>query len=327
MKPNYKNRTVYHGDGLHFLRSLDSKTIDLVATDPPFNKGKEFKSKAGEFSDKWSWKDDAQDDWKELIKKHWPDVWDLLMYSKSASGESTAAYLCFMAVRLIAMCRVLKPTGNIVLHCDPTASHYLKLLMDGIFGARNFRNEIIWCYSGRGLSKSGFNKKHDVLLWYGRTTDSWFDADAAKRPVADEHQKRYNKIDKKGRRYAEIKNKDGSYSKIRLKDVVMADWWTMPYARGKESTGYPTQKPLALYRRLVKTLSKPGGFVLDPFCGSGTTLMAAELEGRKWLGSDLSRDGFNVTLDRFYESGLMNTLFWDKKLTVLETMWLLRRER
>ncbi len=205
-----------------------------------------------------------------------------------------------MALRLRAMRRVLKDTGSLYLHCDPTASHYLKLLMDAIYGRKNFRNEIIWCYGGRGMAKRWFNRKHDIVLFFVKNfKKAKFSTTGAGRPVAQKHVGRYNKVDEDGRKYARVLNRDGSYSNIYLKDsVVMEDWWNLPFVRGNEYTGYPTQKPLALLERIIKASSNEGDTVLDPFCGCGTTVHAAESLGRKWVGIDISKFSSGLIRDR-----------------------------
>ena len=170
--------------------------------------------------------------------------------------------------------------------------------MDSIFGARNFKNEVVWCYGGRGMSKTRFQTKHDIILFYGVGRQTYFNVEGASRPVAPEHVGRYNKVDDDGRRYARIKNRDGSYSNIYLKDVVREDWWTIPYVRGNEYVGYPTQKPRALLERIIKASSNPGDMVLDPFCGCATACVAAENLGRQWVGIDLSAKAADLVLQR-----------------------------
>ena len=171
-EPNWPNRTLYHGDNLEFLRGMDSETVDLIATDPPFNKGKDFHATpdslaaGAKFQDRWSWERDVHEAWVDQITDDEPNVMNVINGSRSSYGDDMGAFLCFMGVRLLAMRRVLKPTGSIYLHCDPTASHYLKELMDAVFGRREFRNEIIWQYRTGGISKRWFARKHDVLLFY-----------------------------------------------------------------------------------------------------------------------------------------------------------------
>lgn len=138
------------------------------------------------------------------------------------------------------------------------------------------------------MAKRWFNKKHDTILFYSKSENHFFNADGASRPVAEEYVGRYNKVDPEGKKYAGIKNKDGSYSSVYLKDVVREDWWEVPFVRGNEGVGYPTQNPLALLERIIKASSNEGDLVLDPFCGCSTTLVAAEKLGRKWVGIDVS---------------------------------------
>ena len=167
-KPNFKNRTAYHGDNLMFLRSMNTGSVHLIATDPPFNKGRDFHAtpdsltKGASFQDRWSWETDVHQEWVDQITDDHPRVMNVVQGSRSSYGDDMGAFLCFMAVRLLAMRRVLREDGSIYLHCDPTASHYLKELMDAVFGRKNFRNEIVWHYNTGGKGKSQFLRKHDL---------------------------------------------------------------------------------------------------------------------------------------------------------------------
>jgi site-specific DNA-methyltransferase (adenine-specific) len=182
------------------------------------------------------------------------------------------AYLVMMAVRLIHMRRILKPTGSIYVHCDPTASHYLKLLMDVLFGRANFQNEVIWSYGLGGSSWQRFSKKHDVILFYSKQQRYHFD-----KPMVPATSQRL---------------------KGKLKGAT--DVWEIPAINNmaKERVGYPTQKPLALLDRIIKASCPPDGIVLDPFCGCATTLVAAERLGRQWAGIDLSPLAVKLVKDR-----------------------------
>ncbi len=297
------NRTLFVSDNLPVLRGLDSESVDLIATDPPFNKNvKTFEgtTRAGErvsYKDIWTW-GDVQTDWTNAILADHPKLYSVIQGANMAAGDDMGAFLCWMGVRVLEMHRVLSRRGSIYLHCDSTASHYLKAMMDAVFGRENFRNEIAWCYGGRGLARRWFNKKHDIILYYVKSEDGYFNVEGASRPVAQEHVGRYNKVDEDGRRYARIKNKDGSYSNIYLKDVVREDWWEIPYVRGNEVTGYPTQKPLALYKRMIEASSDPGDMVLDPFAGCATTCVAAEQLGRHWIGVDINEQAGDIIRDR-----------------------------
>ena len=158
MPANWANRTLFHGDNLAFLRAMNSESVDLIATDPPFNKGRDFHATpdslaaGAKFQDRWSWERDVHQEWVDEIADDHPNVMTVIESARISYGDDMGAFLCFMAVRLLAMRRVLKPTASIYLHCDPTASHYLKQLMDAVFGRRNFVNEVLWgCRSGMAI--------------------------------------------------------------------------------------------------------------------------------------------------------------------------------
>ena len=273
------------------MRGMNSASVDLIYLDPPFNSKANYAAPIGseaagaEFKDTWTLQD-VDIAWLDLIEaKHQ----QLNRVIQAAMTDSDKSYLVYMAVRLLEMQRLLKPTGSIYLHCDPTMSHYLKLVMDAVFGRRAFMNEIVWCYGGRGMAKTRFQRKHDIILFYGsRRKGVHFNALGASRPVAPQHVGRYNKLDESGRRYARVKNRDGSYSNIYLKDVVREDWWTIPFVRGREAVGYPTQKPIELLTRIVKASTNEDHVVLDPFCGCATTCVVAHALHRHWAGIDIA---------------------------------------
>ena len=159
-KPNFKNRTLWTGDNLEIMRGMNPGTVDLIYLDPPFNSKKDYAAPIGSkaagaaFQDTWSL-DDVKREWVEDIEADNTATWSAITAAGFTNGESAQAYLTYMAIRLIEMRRILKETGSIYLHCDPTMSHYLKLMMDAVFGARQFRNEIVWCYRGGGVPKLG----------------------------------------------------------------------------------------------------------------------------------------------------------------------------
>ena len=207
MEANFKSRTLFHGDNLPVLRGINSDCIDLIATDPPFNKSKDFHAtpdslaKGAKFQDRWSWELDVHPDWLDKIKDDWPAVWEVIdaanaIYMRKTKknlkedrdkvGSDMGAFLCFMAVRLVEMHRILKDTGSIYLHCDPTASHYLKALLDGVFDKRNFRNEIVWAYTGPGNVKKHFKRKHDIILFYVKSGEVTFNRDEVRIPYSKE---------------------------------------------------------------------------------------------------------------------------------------------
>ena len=201
------------------------------------------------------------------------------------------AFLCFMAVRLLETHRILKDTGSIFLHCDPTASHYLKELMDAIFGKNNFINEIIWYYKNASRGKTQFAKAHDIIFWYSKTSDYVFNRDDVLVPYESGMTEwRYRKAGKeppKGKTPDDV--------------IVMPSLNTM----AKERTGHPTQKPLELYKQFIEAASNKGGMVLDPFCGCATTCVAAEQLSREWVGIDLWKRAHEVVWDRLREECML----------------------
>lgn len=261
-----KGRSLRQGDNLPILRALPDESVNLIATDPPFNTGRHISAQSGrpaaeaEFNDHWSWERDIDTEWLSHLQSHCPSALSVVETSRETAGDSMATYLCFMAVRLVEMRRVLKNDGSIYVHCDPTSSHYVKQLMDAVFGVDNFRNEIIWSYGLGGSSPKRYSRKHDVILFYTKSG-----------------------------RYTFNKPQTPAKSQ-RLKGQMKGatDVWDIPSLNNmaRERTGYPTQKPLALYERIIEASSNEGDLVLDPFCGSGTTLVAAERLGRRWLGID-----------------------------------------
>ena len=206
-----------------------------------------------------------------------------------AHGKGMKSYLIMMAVRLLEMRRILRDTGSIYLHCDPTASHYLKLLMDAVFGRANFRNEIVWCYEIGGRSRGQFARKHDILLFYSESRS--FNADAVRLPRKKTHMK--IETDSKGRDWQIKKdNKTGKVYRYAVSGGVLCpDWWIgiqQLNRSEKERVGYPTQKPLVLLDRIIKASSNEGDMILDPFAGCATACVAAERLDRQWVGIDIS---------------------------------------
>ena len=301
-EPNFENRTLFQGDNLPFLRALNSESVHLIATDPPFNKGREFhatrdsRAAGAKFQDRWSWEEDVEGEWIDRITDDWPHVMNVINGSRESYGDDMGAYLCFMGVRLIEMRRVLRPEGSIYLHCDPTASHYLKELMDAVFGKQNFRNEIVWHYTGGGRSKTYFSRKHDLILYYSKSRSVLFNINAIRVPYKETSG--YAKagiVAKSGKRY--MPHPDGTPAD---------DVWDMPIVNplSKERTGFPTQKPLALYERMILASSNEGDIVLDPFAGCATTPVAAERLGRQWVGMDIWDKAHQTVMDRLEKEGL-----------------------
>ena len=169
---NFENRTLFHSDNLPVLRAMNSESVDLIATDPPFNKSRDFHATpdslaaGASFQDRWSWERDVHEDWTDQITDDLPKLMEAIESARYAHSDGMGAFMCFMAVRLLEIHRILKSTGSIYLHCDPTASHYLKAVMDAVFGWRLFQNEIIWRYSWGFHVSTRWNRKHDTILFY-----------------------------------------------------------------------------------------------------------------------------------------------------------------
>jgi len=208
------------------------------------------------------------------------------------------AYLTMMAIRLVELHRALKKSGSIYLHCDPTASHYLKIVMDAIFGARNFRNEIIWCYRGGGRPKKDFGRKHDIILRYSKTQDLSFYPNSIRIPYQAEGIERKDES-----MWGRHKGTKKIY-KPHPKGKVPEDWWLMDAlnANSPERLGYPTQKPEVLLERIIKASSNEGDIVLDPFCGCGTTIAVAERLHRCWLGIDITHLAITLIRHRLHDT-------------------------
>ena len=315
LKMNY----LHQGDNLTILRNMPDASVDLICTDPPFNTGKDW----GAFSDKWE--------------------------------GGLKGYLKFMEARVVEMRRVLKSTGSLYLHCDPTASHYLKVMLDIVFGIDNFRNEIVWQRKrSQALKSNSFGRTNDTILLYSKSDDYTFNPLYTK---DDTHTQKYIKDrfrfdDGDGRKYMKsplvnpanrpnqhyefygvkppergwLFSKDRMESLYKNNELVMPNdcnariyrkiyldtykgqliqniWVDIPIVNpmAKERLGYPTQKPVALYERMIKASSNQGDIVLDPFAGSGTTLDAAHTLGRHWIGIDIGDAAIETIQDRHAE--------------------------
>ena len=301
---NFANQTIWTGDNLPIMRGMNSESVDLICLDPPFNSNANYaapigsKAAGAEFKDTWALSD-LDTEWINLIASKHSALYRVLL---AAMTDSDKSYLVYMAVRLLEMRRILKPAGSIYLHCDSTMSHYLKLIMDAIFGRRNFRNEIVW-HRARGFKRKTarqFTQKNDNILFY----------------VKGEHQHVFNtqyklhkpeyirrfKSDEAGRRYRDDVNPTGGgrrriYLDETQGDIIDTVWADIPPVNpnAKERIGYPTQKPLALYRRLIAASSNLDDMVFDPFCGCATTCIAAQDLGRKWTGIDVASKAIELT--------------------------------
>ena len=339
--------TLYYGDNHPILRDqLDTASVDLIYLDPPFNSNRSynvlFRDEAGRatdaqltaFEDTWHWNAKTQELYNELVTRGDARVGAMIGALREAIGANQMmAYLVMMAGRLVELHRVLKPTGSLYLHCDPAASHYLKVVLDAIFGPQNFRNEIIWKRTTAHSDPSRWGSVHDILLFYCKANQyTW---NEVYMPYSQEYGARFNRTDPDGRKWTDdnltAKGLSGGGYTYEYKGVT--SFWRMPletmkrldeegrlYFTGRggirlkryldetaglsiqdvitdippinsqaaERLGYPTQKPVALLERIIGASSNPGDLVLDPFCGCGTTVVAAQKLGRRWIGIDIT---------------------------------------
>ena len=304
---------LYYGDNLDVLReSITDESVDLVYLDPPFNSNRSynvlFKQRSGDeaqaqleaFDDSWTWSHEAEQQYLELVSGGAPaKVADAIEAMRKLVGDNDVlAYLVMMTPRLVELHRVLKPTGSLYLHCDPTASHYLKVVMDAIFGARNFRSEVIWHYGLGGRAPSDrFANKHDIIFFYAKSKDNYFTAPRGS--ITTAMKQKYSHEDEHGKYMLSYGKKYYLKGGKRIDDV-----WEIPTISptASERLGYPTQKPIALLERIVEASSSPGDVVLDPFCGCGTTIDAAERLGRKWIGIDITYIAVDLVIKRLRDT-------------------------
>ncbi len=326
---------------------MNSESVDLIYLDPPFNSNRDYAAPIGSeaagaaFKDTWTLSD-VDEAWHGEIADQSPALYGIIDAAGLAHGKAMKSYLIMMAVRLLEMRRLLKPTGSLYLHCDPTASHYLKMLMDSIYGQENFRNDIVWKRkAGRGETQNAairFGVTSDVLLFYARSSATVLTRQyrpnnpayiASKFTNVDPHGRRYQldnltspsprpnliyeykgyqppkngwavsrdrmeQMDKEGRIHFPS-DKSKRLRRIRFLDELSGEtvdtlWDDIPpiNSRARERVGYPTQKPLALLKRIIAASSNEGDMVMDPFCGCATACVAAEDLGRQWIGIDLS---------------------------------------
>ena len=317
-------KKLYFGDNLEIMREMDGGHIDLICTDPPFNSGRNYnaffkdsKAQNKAFTDIWTWDTEAENartdvenpthekcnlDTYEALDKCLKGYDMVLQNAVKGNKGSMRAYLAFMGPRLAEMHRILKDTGSVYLHCDPTASHYLKGVMDAIWDQKNlkengfFQNDIIWGYRTGGVSKKRWARKHDSLLFYAKSKQ--YKHNALQERVYYEKPFFTTEKDENGNYYADVYVRDVWEDILPLlkpsdleKDVFLRDIWQdiKPLVNlNSERLHYDTQKPRALYERLIKASSNPGELVLDPFCGCGTTVDAAHTLNRFWMGIDLT---------------------------------------
>lgn len=348
---------LYYGDNFSIMEKMPRDCVDLIYLDPPFNSKRNYnllyKNMTGRpapdqdiaFCDTWEMDEEKVELARKMpmlmreqgIEDYYVEFWRLWIQALRHTNEKLLAYMIYMVQRIMQMKVILKPTGSIYLHCDPEASHYIKVMMDAVFGHNNFLNEIIWHYDGpQRPSRKNFGKKHDVILRYSKT-DKFFASKKGLFPptiLSDEDLEDYQqhddgryyydlprgdytdesirKLDEEGRirwtkngnpRVIYFLNKDRDGNWIREKQIhdVWHDIYSLGHVGGKEKKGYPTQKPIKLLRRIVEVSSRPGDVVFDPFCGCGTTIYAAHELGRKWIGCDIAILAVQLVSNSLYD--------------------------
>ena len=274
------------------------------------------KAKGG-YNDTWSWDEDVHPDWLIGIEHTHPAVSKLIDASRHIHGDSIAAYLAFMAIRLFEIHRILKPTGSLFLHCDHSANGYLRQLLDAIFGKDNFRNEIAWCYTGPANVKRWFPRKHDTIFFYAKSENSKFYKDSVRIP--------YKELSSGGGGgiIFSAGHDEDRMDQLREIGKVPESYWTdiNPLTRkNKERTGYPTQKPVALAQRIIQATTDPGDVVLDCFAGCAYTALAAEKLGRNWAACDLNIRAWTVFKRQFEKGGTLPVLDCNDIMTGQQTL-------
>ena len=357
--------TLYYGDNLTILREeIKDESVDLIYLDPPFNskatynvlfkspKGDEAPAQIEAFEDTWHWGEQAEREFAELVQQPNTDVSEMMQSLRRFLGENDMmAYLTIMANRLLELHRVLKETGSLYLHCDPTASHYLKIVLDGVFGKEHFVNEIIWRRAFGHNDGNRCGRIHDTILFYEKSEERTWNR-VIQKPTPEyietffdeydeQRQERYQRIslsalglsgggydyeykgvrtlwrcpietlmehDKAGRLH--WPRKEGGVPRLKryeseYKGMVIQDIWTdisKLHNLSSELLGYPTQKPLELVERIISASSNEGDVVLDPFCGCGTAVHAAEKLRRQWIGIDITHLAISLVEKRLRDA-------------------------
>lgn len=279
-------------------------------------------SARGGYKDIWSWEDDVHEDWLTDIERDYENISKLIDAARYVHSDSVAAYLCYIAIRLLEIHRILKPTGSLYLHCDHTANGYLRQLLDGVFGRDNFQNEIVWGYRKWTNAATNFQSNHDTIFYYAKskgshTFNKLFDYDAPQKVI---YRRGWDTCVVEGgirqlivydRNKAQSKITDGNYDRIVYREeqtkVALPDHWNIPIlnSQAKERTGYPTQKPVALAERIISASTNPGDVVLDCFAGCAYAGVAAERLGRQWVACDFNPRTWTVFKRQFSKPELV----------------------
>lgn len=341
MQSTIKPRTVFCRDNLDILRGINSKSIDLIYLDPPFKKGLDTDAPIGihaegaSFKDKWQMSDIKQEWFAQILETN-PRVYSVVDMARATATKSAQSYLIYMAIRLLEMHRILKETGSIWYHCDQSASHHIRSIMDAVFGWNAHLNEIAWKRSSsrKGNVSKKFGVEFDSIHYYSMPKHSP-NLDSIRMPLdpeyvkekyryddndgrgvysvvallpygkkPDEDDRRFKKLEKDGRIYRTrtgkpMKKQYLEENKGQLVGNLWIDKAVAPLAiRDKQRTAYKTQKPLGLLERIIMAGSEKSELVLDPFCGCATTCLAAEKLGRDWIGIDVSQKAHELMISR-----------------------------
>ena len=305
------------------MRGLNSSCVDLIYLDPPFNSNKFYgapigsKAAGATFKDMWTL-DDIKDEEHGLLADSAPKSYKVIEAAQATAGRSMQAYLIFMAVRLLEMKRLMKPTALVYLHCDQTAGHYLKLLLDSVFGRKNFLNEIVWSYNRFSRRGKSFAQMYDSIFLYSKGSHYTFNKPKVDPRNAKRYELGYHVVTDGGETRLLVYDEQKAAAKIReaksigrpirftkARTPTMGNVWSdisIINPMAKERTGYPTQKPLALLERIISASSNPNELVFDPFCGCATTLVAAQRLTRDWIGCDISKMAVTLVNDRIRET-------------------------
>lgn len=315
--------TLFYGDNLDVLRKyVRDETVDLCYIDPPFNSkrnynqiynniGDDESAQAQAFVDTWRWEERAIDGYEQIISNYegrfTRQAIELIKGLRGVLGEQPLlAYLVSLTTRIAEIHRVLKPTGTFYLHCDPTSSHYIKLVLDGIFCGTSLKgdshNEIVWNYESGGRPKKDFAGKHDLIFRYTKS-DTWtFNADKVLIPrELARHNHMKKNVDGDGRIFYSIKSNGKIYKYYADQGVIPSDVWTdcsHLQQKDPERIGFPTQKPESLLRRIILASSNEGDLVMDAYCGCGTSVAVAQGYNRRWIGIDIAYQAISTILMR-----------------------------
>lgn len=367
---NVAPNTIFTEDNLYVMHGLNSSCVDLIYLDPPFNSKRMYSAPVGSkaagssFLDIWKWEDVDMAYMEKLYDQH-PQLVKFILSAQNIHTKALSSYLAFMAQRIIEMHRILKPTGHLYLHCDQAAGHYLKIVLDSIFGQKNLRGAIVWrrhtsAQKGSQFESQSWGNTSDYIFHYTKTSE--FKLKTVRDLMPEEVNQKFPLVDEKHRRYYDdsshifstpgmgarpnlcyewkgfrnphpsgwrlsketlekeykkgniVITKEGKIKRRKYKDdykgVPLGNVWTdINPASGKENTGYPTQKPLSLLKRIIESSTATGELVFDPFCGCATTMVAAQQLQRKWLGVDLSKKSAELVATRLEQDAKMFTNF------------------